>query len=288
LSAVQELLGLARTLLPGVLVPAAVTTVVLLAARWSGLAAGPKGDRLAGAVALGAGFAAARFVLEWLRWQPEDPWDWLPYLVLLVAAAGLIDPGPPARLLKWPVRLAVAAAAAWVLAPDVPGMEPARPVCLAVTGAAVFLLWSLLDPPAARQPGALVPGLLALAIGAAGAVLEGAGFMKLVELALALTGVLTACAGCSPGRRPRAYARGMVPGVAVVLPGLMLNGYLNNFGGAPPISFVLALVAPLGLWVDAVPALRYAKGWWRVLVPCAAVLLPAALAAGLAMAASGE
>ena len=53
-------------------------------------------------------------------------------------------------------------------------------------------------------------------------------------------------------------------------------------------SVLLALAAPLGLWVGAVPPPRDAKGWWRVLMQCAAVLLPAGLAAGLAMAASGE
>jgi hypothetical protein len=283
-----ELLGYAVSLLPDALPPTIVTAAVLLAARWSGLAAGARGDRVAGALGLMAGFVAARVVLEWLQWLPENPWDWLPYLVLLAAAAGLIDPGPPAKLLRWPVRLAVAAGAAWLLVPDLPDMEPARPVWLAATAAAVFLLWSLLDPPAARQPGGLLPGLLALAMGAAAAVLEGAAFLKLVQVAAALAGILAAGAVCSLGRTPRGYARGMVPGVAVVLPGLLLNGYLNCMTEVPPASFLLALAAPLGLWVGAVPPLRDAKGWWPVLVQCAAVLLPAGLAAGLAMAATGE
>src|SRR5262249_28108562 len=162
--------------------PAIVAAVVLLAARWTGLAAGPSSERVAGAVALGVGFAvgfvAARVTEEGVRWAPVDPWDWLPYLALLAAAAGVIDPGPPARLLKWPVRLAVAAGAAWVLVPELQDMEPSRPVSLVAAGAAVFLLWSLLDPPAKHQPGALVPGLLALTAGAAASVLAGSANLK--------------------------------------------------------------------------------------------------------------
>jgi hypothetical protein len=175
-----------------------------------------------------------------------------------------------------------------VLVPDLPDMEPSRPVALAATAAAVFLLWSSLDPLAKRQPGGLVPGLLALAACAAGAVLEGAAFAKLVQLALALAAVLAACAVCSLGRLPRAYARGMVPGVAVALPGLLLNGYYYTSAEISVASFALALAAPLGLWAGAVPALRDAKGWRRALVQGAAVLVPAGLAAGLAMAAWGE
>jgi hypothetical protein len=285
----MEDLGLLVDLfLPGFLVPAAVAAGILLGAGWIIGTASERAGRVAGAAALSAGFCAAWVVLPAARWWPEDPWDWLPYLTVLAGGAGLIDlvPAVP-RLLVWLVRLAVAAVAAWLLVPVLGELAKLRSGWLAGTAATVCLLWFLLEPLAGRLPPGRLPALLGLVAGAAAVVLEAAGILKLAQAAGVLTAGLAACALASWGRTS-SFLRGMIPGLAVVLPGLLLNGYVYRTTTVPAVAFLLLLAAPLGPWVGALPLLRDMTGWRRTVVQAAAVLLPAGLAVGIALLSSGE
>jgi hypothetical protein len=249
-------------------------------------------DRIAEALALAVGFFAGYFTAGHREgWAPlvptsdKDEWSWLPWLAALAGLAGLAALLPLKR--DWARRgmtalavLLVAALSAWLLVPEFETLRALRPYYVGGGAAAVLLLWAVLDPLAGRQPGGRIPLLLACVAVAAAMVILLAASMKLATLAGPLAGALTGCTVVGFRYPDRDDLRGMLPGFAVLLVGLLLQGYLTR--GAeevPGVSFLLVLVAPLLLWVGG-------RGRWGGWLQAAAVLLPLAAAVTLALLAS--
>jgi hypothetical protein len=273
----------------GVLVPAAVTVAVLiLARRWGKRHAGeaPRGGAgLASGAGLLAGFVALAGSRQsgWEFLAPADSWHWLPLLSVLATGAGVAE-----GVTSWPpvarggLRLLVAAATAWLLVRAESAVQAVNPWWHAEVGLAVLASWGLLDPLARRWPGPVLPALLASVALAAGVVLTLCGILKFAQIAGVLAAVLAGCAGparWSPGEPP---ARGAVPGLSVLLPGLLFAGYFNTFSAVPPASFLLVLAAPLGLGVTASPPYSKSAGRRGRALSAAVTLLPLGLAVTLA------
>jgi hypothetical protein len=257
----------------GVLVPAAVAMAVLILARRWGERHGGEAPRGGAGLAAGAGLLAGFVALAGSRqlgWEflaPTDSWHWLPLLSVLATGVGIAE-----RVTSWtPVargglRLLVAAATAWLLVRAESAVQAVNPGWLAGVGLAVLVSWGLLDPLARRWPGPGLPALLASVALAAGAVLALSGILKFAQMAGVLAAVLAGCAGPArwpPGESP---ARGAVPGLSVLLPGLLFAGYFNTFSDVPPASFLLVLAAPLGPGVAALlPSSKSAGRWGKAL-----------------------
>lgn len=265
--------------LPGVVLPVAVSAIILCLARRLG-AEGWR-ERAAGALAMLAGFLASYAAFPWAPWRPIDPWDWLPSLLLFALVVGLWEKSLPA-VVRWLPRLVVAGVAGWVLIPNHAEWQTARNLWLGTVAGTVALLWFLLNPLTVRWPGKLFPALIALVAFAAGLLLEqGAGIMKLAQLAGVLGAVIIPCALWDRAQPPRSFMRGMIPGVAVGLPAVLFSGYFNTSAGMPLAVFLLPAVAPLAFWIGAIPGIEKLAPRWRMLVQAGAVLLPLALAMGI-------
>jgi hypothetical protein len=292
-----------RALRDGGLAPWAVSTGVLLAFLL--LVRRPQdadedsahdfAAQAAGALAMGGGFLTAYALLPWAPWAPEQTWQYLPILVgaallpTLVSSAYLAMAGPlrseglgsEAREAgKWLFRAAVALLTAYYLVPDYPDLAPRRPAALALTALSILAVWGLLEPVLRRQPGPLAP-LLLLATCVFGAVVLGlAQFAQVAQLLGIAAAVLGGCVLTS-WRRP--FAWGALPGIAVLLSGLMINGYLETFTAVPLAAFVLVIFAPLGLWAGVIPPLSHQRRLWRTVANTAAVLVPLMAALSLAL-----
>jgi hypothetical protein len=269
------------------LVPALVSAVLLWLFRGA--------DRVAGALALAGGYFVGYFAAGNLEgyfitghlqsWAPliptsdKDEWSWLPWLAVLAGLAVLL-PLKGGWLRRGVTALAVLAmggTTAWLLVPDFESLRPVRSYYLGGGSAAVLLLWVVLDPLAEWQPGGRVPLLLACVAVAAAVVILLSGILKLATLAGPLAGALTGCAVVGLLSPDRGCLRGMLPGFAVLLVGLLLQGYLTRGAeDVPAISFLLVPVAPLLLWVGG-------RGRWGGWLQAAAVLLPLAAAVILAV-----
>lgn len=263
----------------GLLLPAAVSVAALLLALSFSKDRADLAERLGGALALSGGFAAGFAALEWSVVGRTDPWLWLPLLALLAVAVGLVErvAGLP-RAVSWVLRALVAGLTAWLLLPSF--VEAARSQWLGVIAATVFVLWGLLAPLSERQPGGLLPLLLSLIAVVGGGVLEQSGNLRLALLSGVLAGTLGGCALVSWRCPQRPLLRGLIPGVAVLLPGLLFVGYFNGYTPLP--SFLLVAAAPLTLWVGALLP-RTMKAGWRMVLQTAVVLVPLALAIALAL-----
>ncbi len=270
---------LVEVLIYGGLVPAAVTALLLALA----VKARPNLEAGGGA-ALAGGVLAGHALLGVAPWAPNTSWHWLPYLPLIAAAASLGEAVAPShRFLSWGLRIAVAALASWLLVPTLPELQETRPYWLAGSAVAVLVLWAVLQPLARKQSGPLIPSLLLLVAMAGAVVIEQGGFGKLAQFGGVLAAALGGCAVVCGWRRDRPWMSGVVPGVALLLTGLVVNGYFYNFGDVPPSSYVLILVAPLGLAVGALPFVRRWGKVARSLLQTVAVVVPAGLAVAFAM-----
>ncbi len=216
-----------EALVYGLLVPAAVATLILLLVPRLGRPGSPAAERAAGALALAGGFIAGWLLLPWAPLRPEDPWQWLPYLTALACLGGIADAATRvAPLIRWLVRLAIVGTAAWFVVPDWEAFLSIRPRWVAGTAAGMLVIWVVHDG-SARRPGFVVPAAWALVSLALAGWLGSLISVKFAQLAGMLAAVLASCAGAAWRRPAACYHRGMSAGVAVVLGGLLVNGYLN-------------------------------------------------------------
>jgi hypothetical protein len=272
-----------------VLLPAAVAAVLtfvgIAVGRWIKVETAPA----AGALGLLAGYAAGVLALGFTPTKPLDPsdwdpWDWFAFLAFLAIGVGLVCRWPRASpVLRWALRGAVVLTAAWLLVPDLDDLRAARWYWRAFVAAAVFAYWLVLDLVAGRQPGGLLPALLAFVSVAAGGILEMSGNGTLAQLAGVVVGILAATAILAILLPRRPFLTGLIPGFAVLLPGLLLNGYFRAFGGVPASSFALVLLAPLLLGISLPIPWKGPRLW---LTQAGLVLLPIGVALALAAAAT--
>jgi len=289
-------------LVGGLLAPAGFAVVVLLLFRrlrpQSQLVAG-----LAGAIALGGGFFVGYALLRFAPLRPEQAWHWLPYAALLACAAGMAE--SLAKLpsaTTWALRTAVAFVLGWLLIPSWPSIAPERAWWILALAAGVLLLWGVFSAVIERMPVLRQSFLLALMCVAAGVVLVQTGSAKFAQLA----GVMGAAMGAfwfveciqrvrGGGERPpnaiRSFGasalRGAAPGIAVLLPGLTLNGYFSSYSEAPLASYLLVALAPAALYLTTIGPLKRLSTRASLVIQSAAVLAILSGALALTMTAEG-
>ena len=236
----------------------------------------------ASAVALAAGLALgtwlnddlvlcwpARFAREWLGWATFGA-----LAVGMVARLPFIPPG-----VGWGLWGMASAHAGWLLTPAALREEFFwAPFAL---GFASFAVWVMLEEVGRLDSAGLVPLALA-AMALTATVLLRPGSDRFALYALALAGSL---AGVGIGGLvSRREATGVAPGVAVMLPSLILIAWHENFAEppVPTLSFVLAAFSPLAFAPLLIPWWQayQRKGLWAVQL----LLLLAAMGLAIALA----
>jgi hypothetical protein len=274
--------------LPAALAAAAVFAVILLAGgnRWATPGA---------ALALAAGLAIGnwyRSALPWLPeglpWNAEVPkWHWLLWLGLAALAVGVLIrlPQVPA-VIRWLIMAAAAGFVAWLFVPpdllpeDLREKAPWGPA--AAFAAVVFIEWALLEHLCERSPGGGIPLGLALTFLAGAAVLIHAGSLRFTDVATILSASLS---GIAVAARQQADAGAVAPGVAVLLPGLLLTGQ-NTMASEVPVplaGFLLVGLAPLALLLTLLPPFRRWEGIRLNILQLILILVPVIVAVALAM-----
>lgn len=235
---------------------------------------GPKQSSLGSALAIAAGLG---FCFWYRDFEPLIPgphaWNYLPWLALAALGVGRVAKLGAAQ--PWPLYAAASIAVAWL---QIPALARTEIDWLApVFATVVFVSWSVLDRVAEESDDGSVAGALALVFGVAGIVLLQAGSLKFMERALPIAAALLAIGLVSAWRRVE--TSGVIPAVAVLLPGLLLTGERNT-DKLKWYVFALPALAPL-LLVETLPI----KHWPRVrlfAVRCLLVAIPLAIALVLA------
>jgi hypothetical protein len=252
----------------------AVFAIVLLAlGRRAGLAAG--------AVAMVAGLGVANYFRNVFPWWPEPRaelpppgWHWVPLLFLLAQFDGLLARTPTVPVWGgWRLRLGIGFLAALLLVPNdlhknwpllvengpFPFRAQVWPI-LAFT-LVVALGWAGSQAVARTMSRGVVGFGLAFALFGAGFVLVHAHTARMADIlsiagaALFAVAVVAAIANVDVG--------GAVPGVAVLLPAILLVGATETFSEVPWYAFVLAGCPPLTIGLLAVPPMTRLAGFWK-------------------------
>lgn len=267
----------------GVLVPAAAMGGIAFLGR---LAAGSSraAAALAGAFGVGLGFLAAYLALGWAPLRPEEGWHWLAYLPFLGVPIVLLSLPSLARAVHIFLLAAAAMGAAWLLTPQWEDFLPERSLWLVIVWGTIFLAasgwWSgeYESLPKGAEVGgdAFLLGWGVPVFAAAAGVLMLSGNAKLAQLmgagaALAGAGALGACC-CVP----RGAALGMIPGLAILLGGLLWQGKFHSFSEVPAVCYGLP---PIGLALLGPAARLRCCGRWGAHLAAALLVLTSAGAA---------
>lgn len=252
----------------GFVLPALIVAAVLLAAqKW----------RLSRAIdlsplALAVGFHLAYWMVGLGPLRPESHWHWIPYVITVAAviscakAIGTWNRGARAALI-----LISSAAFAFFLVPTWQDLEPTRSVLIVgwsltvagVTLSAESLAQTLFTSKRSHQ--VLLVALLISSLAGA-VVLLLADNLRFSQMAMALAAAIVGLliANSIQSIPPQAEST-LFPAVTAIS-GLLLIGRVNSFSDVPWISYVLVVIAPLGLWVLNLPYIRNLKGNLRVAV----------------------
>ncbi len=275
---------MAKLVLLGLVLPVVVCAAALIGA-WRPWRPGAPiaGGLWAGAVALGIGFVPAFLAADpWPGLPPHVTWHWIAWLAVVIAALGAVD-----GLRRWPARvrlsagLALAAGCGWLLVGD---WVTHAWAWRGTTALVIAVLLATLNASAGRHQGASVPLSMCLAALGASIVLVLSGNAKLALLAGALAACLGVAVVLAWWRAEVSLARGGVPVVAVLLPGLVLSGYFLSWSEIAPWVFVLAAIAPALLWVSGSIPLDRLPPWQATAVRVAVTALPMAVAMTAALA----
>ncbi len=263
--------------------PMALCAIALLIACRPWRSEIPASAGWGGAIGFGAGLAPAMYAASaWSGLPPHTTWHWITVVVALAVVVGL---GESVRGLpdaaRWAGRLVLAGVAGWLIVGSwVPQPWLWRPIAVL----SVLLTHLVIETSARRTSTASIAMSLGVAA-TAGSVL----LVTLYELRMGLVvGGLGACLGAATllalWRPQISLAGGATPVVATTFAGMMLSGYLQVADDLPGWTFVLLLVAPLGLLIDRVPAvsqrpaLAFALRVVTVALPAAGAVAVAALA----------
>lgn len=276
---------LVKQVLWGVVLPALVTAVVLLAAcrPWRRPRSGP--GAWVGAMGLGAGYVTGHLALfGWPGLTPKESWQWMPHIAAAVATAGiLIASARVPRRMGWGIAVLVAIGAGWLL---VPRWQEARLVWTVVLASVAMAMWMVMHAMAERTTVVSASVIVLVAALVAALVLERAATARFVQLAGALAASAGGCLVVAPLVSSLKLGPGLAGMGAVLLVGLMFTGHFNHFSDIPAICFFLVMAAPLMAWVGQLGPIRRRKAWQRLAFEVAAVLVPGAVAVGLAFAAT--
>lgn len=280
--------NLLSTLLFGGLLPALVTAAVLLVVWWaSGRLDSKLRGGLAVALGLGLGDLAGHLGVAWPSWPPTEVTDRIPWLVGVAILAGVFETlGPARRWMPWVNRVCVS----WLTIVAIVGpafgeawLAPTTVLGGALLGIVMALAWANLDAVAVRCSGVGIFLPLLLVTGGASVALLVSGSIVLPILGGVLSAVIAA-SGLVSWRIPAiCLARSGTPVVVVTLASLLLINRV--YAELPSASVALFAAAPASLWLTQLGPIRRRAGWLRVVVGTFAVLIPVAIAVGLAVAA---
>jgi hypothetical protein len=243
-----------------------------------------RGGRLAplgAALAMAGGLAAGNYFCGAVPWRPEQSArEWVLAAAGIALVAGLIAriPQVPA-IIRWLLRAAGAAAAAWLLVSA--GARVTHPWIPYAFGAVVLALWAVLERLAADSPGPAAPLAAAMAAATAAAVLEQASFGSMTDVATFAFGTLLGIA-LAAWLRP-ADVGGAMPGVAVLLPAVLLAGRFDAGSGVPDVCFLCAGLAPLALVLLLIPPFKRWPPFRRAILGSILLLAPLGVAIVRAM-----
>jgi len=243
---------------------------------------------LAGAVAMTVTFIVSfRYTEGEWPFPPLSRWHWMFPMALAGGAIGVINSLVPTRAVPGWLRISVvggllALASAMLFRPLPPaGDEATFPPWLwnIGIGLTVLIAWLGIEGIARRErDGWLLFGLIA-AFTAASFVIVESRFAKPAQLAGAMAafcGIALAISVILTFARQRLPAQcGMIAPLAVILPALLMYGWIYSSGNVPAISFLAAGAGPLPLLLASMPLCRRWSGWrgW-VLRAILIVILP--------------
>jgi MFS family permease len=274
----------------GGLVPGAAAAALLwLACRaaWPDRAAA---GHWGAAAALATGFVVGYALTDVPSWRPSASWHWPPYLA--VAAACLVFLEVISRLptvVRAAMEMAFTGVAAWLSAPEL--RETATFIWLlrAALAIAMLLTWWSLAAWARRQPGVGFFALLTVIALVGAVVVTLAGSLRLGQP----VGFLAAgIAGIGLGAwwlNERTPSQGVAPVLAILLAGMMCNGYFHRgYDDFPMASFILVGVAPMALALTGLAVQRLPSQIGRAGLLLVSALAPTGIALLMAIQAGGS
>jgi hypothetical protein len=267
-------------------VAAALVWLVLRLARPDDARAG----RCGAVLALTGGLLTGCHLQDVTPWKPDASWKWLPYVAIMAAIAELlVTLMPLPALVRWTVRLGLVSLAAWLLVPTLQETAPHLWFWRTVVGGAMVITWCSLAVSAPRLQGAFLLVLLTVIVLAAAGVLEFAGFLRLVLVAGSLAAALIGIGFAGWWRSASGVGSGVAPGIALLLPGLMCNGYFHRgYPDFPMASVVLVTLAPIVLALTGLAVHWLPSRIGRTVLLLAATLAPTGIALFLAAQAGGN
>jgi hypothetical protein len=272
-----------------VVVPALAAAVTLVAAGWVGRRAGlAGGDQAAVALGLGAGALAAQLVNARPAFPPVEVTDRIPWIVAAAMLLGLCESVRPSPgWARWENRLLLTALVLGLILGPVLGEDwPTRSALARQGGLALVLLaaWANLESLASRRSTAMLGPALLVVAASAGVALMMSGSLVLGQLGLGLASALAAAWVVSWWLRGPSLRRGGIPVLFATYGALLIVGHI--YSGLPAPAAYLLAAAPLAAWVGFVGPTRRLAAWQATLLGALATLVPAAVAMGLAIAAS--
>lgn len=256
----------------GGVLPASVSIAVVYLARR--LMPQSAGDRYAAPLALGVAFFVGYLLLpSWAALIPQRHWHWLPYFALVAMIVGPVALAPClVTLERLCLQLLLALIAAWFLVPDWPDLRPPRPVYIAILVSYFFLFIALLDSLPSRLRGSFFLALLML-VALAVALLVGISVSLMFgHVAVIVAAALLGCFASTFFVRKEAFARGLIPGFAILIGGLAFVGCIEP--ERPLVGILIAAAAPLALWSCAWGPLARLEGLLAKVAQTIAVLVP--------------
>ncbi len=205
---------------------------------------------------------------------------WLPWATLVGIVAGLaVSHRRVPAIAAWIVRALAIGVATRLLVP--PSLRDEMPWMWPALFAAMLANWSLIDFVSKSSRAGWLP------LGFAGLSLAGATVLIHAHSAR-FTDIATIVAGAWLGVAAVAYWRrgdlgGTNPIAAISLPALMLVAQQSTFSDVPTASFTLVALAPLALFPLVFVKAEHRQRWRFVIAGWVLLLVPAALAAALAM-----
>jgi hypothetical protein len=255
--------------------PAAGSALLLFALAL--LILGKRAALPAAALAMVVGFGIANYYRNVFPWWPAGAaWHWLPLLFLMAQVDGVLGQSCTPGWGRWRLRLGLGLIAALVLVP--PDLHQKWPALVAswpyplnarvwpilAFTLAVALGWAGSEAVARQSPGGVVGLGLSLALFGAGFVMAHAHSARFADAlsipAAALLGVTLVAFFA------KVDIGGAVPGVALMLPSILLMGFYETFNEMPWYTFLLAGLPPVTVGLLGIPPLSRMTGFGRSLL----------------------
>jgi hypothetical protein len=274
----------------GGLAPGAAAAVLLwlaLRAAWPTRAAA---CHWGAAAALAAGFLVGYALTDVPAWIPSASWQWPPHVALLAASLMFLEAlGRLPKAVCVAMDLAFAGVATWLLVPELRETATYIWFLRASLAIAILLTWWSLAAWALRQPGVNYFALLTLIALLGAAVVTLAGSLRLGQpfgfLAASMAGIGTV----AWWQREQSPSQGVAPTLAVLLAGMLCNGYYHRgYDDFPMASFILVAIAPIVLALTGLAVQRLPSRGGRAVLLLAAVLAPTGIALVMAIQAGGN